>query len=172
MVFRPFRLFDRVQGLHSRFLNVFESLINLSPQKETQWPNALFYKTRNISEAKAEQKQVGRSHRVVWSLATSPHLCFSRITYESFVSRSLPPPLFDISISYHLCMLTTILRPSSVRCGKRKKKKKKNSSFWNLQKKTKQKQTKTLLFINRVCMAALIHFHPIQILVSLCTSVC
>jgi hypothetical protein len=61
-------------------------------------------------------------------------------------------------------MLTTILMPSSVWCGK------KNSSFWNLQKK-QEKQTKTLLFINRVCMAALIHFHPIQILVSLCTDV-
>lgn len=170
MVFRPFRLFDRVQMLHSRFLNVFESLINLSPQKETQWPNALFYKTRNIYEAKAEQKQVGRSHRVVWSLATSPPSLF--FTHNIWIFRiAIPPsPLFDISISYHLCMLTTILRPSSVWCGKRKKKK--NSSFWNLQKKTKQKQTKTLLFINRVCMAALIHFHPIQILVSLCTSVC
>ncbi len=64
-------------------------------------------------------------------------------------------------------MLTTILRPSSVWCGKERKK---NSSFLNLQKK-QQKQTKTLLFINRVCMAALIHFHPIQILVSLCTDV-
>lgn len=42
-------------------------------------------------------------------------------------------------------MLTTILRPSSVWCGKEKEKK--NRHFENYRKKTK-----SLLFINRVCV--------------------
>lgn len=116
-----------------------------------------------------KQKQNKNSWKKPSSCLVSRHLLPPSLFFTHNMNPSYRDPflpLFDISISYHLCMLTTILRPSSVWCGKEK-----NSSFWNLQKKKQQKQTKTLLFINRVCMAALIHFHPIQILVSLCTDV-
>lgn len=87
-----------------------------------------------------KQKQNKNSWKKPSSCLVSRHLLPPSLFFTHNMNPSYRDPflpLFDISISYHLCMLTTILRPSSVWCGKEK-----NSSFWNLQKKNNKNKPK------------------------------